>query len=236
MITSIPFNDVRGHLIIPFPGCDALVDTGSPVSFGRGPIELAGKRFDLPESMMGMTTEAMGELADMRIDALVGCDILTSLHAMRIRWNDGILEFADGFPPGEVDDRLDTLAGTPVFPVTINGKAGKAIFDTGAHLSYIDPALVAEITPTGEKEDFHPLNGRFLAPVYNVSTAIDAQANGIEYGVLPGMVGVMASMAMGMAGASAVIGTSILRHFDVAVSWREGIISWRRSGGAGRKS
>ncbi|NTU52292.1 MAG: hypothetical protein HGA97_01035 [Chlorobiaceae bacterium] len=201
MPTIIPFNNVRGHLIIPLPGCDALVDTGSPVSFGRWPIELAGKRFNLPESMMGLTTEVMAELADMRIDAVVGCDILTNLHGLRIRWNDGLLEFADGFPPGEVNDPLAILAGTPVFPVTINGTATKAIFDTGAHLSYIDPALVAKMVPTGEKDDFHPLNGRFKAPVYNVSTSIDALANEIEYGVLPGKVGMMTSMAMGMAGA-----------------------------------
>lgn len=231
MTISIPFNDVRGHLIIPLPGCDALVDTGSPVSFGRMPVSLAGKTFDLPVSMMGMTAESLGELGGMRIDALVGCDILSSLQAMSIRWNDGLIEFADAFPPGEVNSPLDLLAGTPVFPVSISGLATRAIFDTGAHLSYIDPSVVAGMDPIGQREDFHPLNGRFMARVYQVGTAIDTYPDKIEYGVLSGMAGTMTSMAMGLANASAVIGTPLLRHFNVAVSWRDGSISWSRNDG-----
>jgi hypothetical protein len=231
MPIPIPFSKTRGHLIIPLPGCDALIDTGSPVSFGRGPAELAGRSFELPESKMGLTVDHLYELSGLHIDALIGCDILMALQAMRIRWNDGLIEFADSFPSGGTNERFTHLAGTPTFPVSIAGMPTRALFDTGAHLSYIDPLLVAGMEPIGEREDFHPLNGKFTAEVFRVGTDIDGHGELIEYGVLPGMVGMMTSMAMDTAGASAVIGTPLLRFFDVTVSWRDGIISWSRNDG-----
>ncbi|NTU52280.1 MAG: hypothetical protein HGA97_00975 [Chlorobiaceae bacterium] len=226
MTITVPFNAIRGHIIVPMPTGNALVDTGSPTSFAPAPFDFAGNRYAPPTDMAGVTTDTLSELADIKIEALIGCDILAGLHAMRIRWNEGILEFADDFPDGETVDKMETLGGIPVFPVRLGDVATMAIFDTGAHLSYIDPKLVSAMTPIGQKEDFHPLNGRFTAPVFSVNTTLAGHDHDLEYGILPGALEVMTAMARALTGSSAVIGTAILEHFDVTISWRQDTISW----------
>lgn len=229
MTITVPFNAIRGHVIVLMPTGNALIDTGSPKSFSPAPFEFAGNRYAPSTDMAGVTTDTLSELADIKIDALIGCDILAGLHAMQIRWNDRVLEFADDFPDRETVDKMETLGGIPVFPVRLGDVATRAIFDTGAHLSYIDPKLVSAIATIGQKEDFHPLNGRFTVPVFSVSTTLAGHARDLEYGVLPGALEVMTSMVRAMTGSSAVIGTAILEHFDVTISWRQGTISWRHA-------
>lgn len=224
--TSMPFEAVRGHIIVPLAIGTGLVDTGSPTSFASAPFEFAGKRHAPPSSMMGVTPETISKLSGIRVDALIGCDILSGPEAMRIRWAERVIEFSDKFPEGGMTDRLHSLMGTPVFPVRLGMLETKAIFDTGAHLSYITPKLVATMMPVGHREDFHPLNGRFTAPVYHISTSIGDHSHELEYGTLPGALELMTAMAMHLSGSSAVIGTEILEHFDVAISWKRKFISW----------
>ena len=226
MNTIVRFEAVRGHIIVPISTGNALIDTGSPTSFAAAPFEFAGRRHAPPTGMMGVTTETISELADIRIDALVGCDILNGFGAMRIRWNDGVMEFSDRFADDKATDMMDNLAGIPVFPVRLGEISTKAIFDTGAHLSHIDPELVSSMTPISHKDDFNPINGKFTAPVFSVSTTIADRTYDIEYGILPGTLGLMTSMTMRMTSSSAVIGTAILEHFDVTISWHDGTISW----------
>jgi hypothetical protein len=76
-------------------------------------FRFAGNRYAPPTDMAGVTMDTLSELADIKIDALIGCDILAGLHAMHIRWNEGILEFADDFPDGETVDKMETLGGIP---------------------------------------------------------------------------------------------------------------------------
>ena len=89
-------------------------------------------------------------------------------------------------------------------------------------LSYISPALIAGIPQSGEKEGFHPINGHFTAPTYNVETALGGKNFTMLYGTLPGLLGMSTDMAMSMSGSSAVIGTQLLEYFDCTLSWKEG--------------
>ena len=227
-MTTLKFTHDKGHLMLPLGDRMALVDTGSPQSISSLPFDFGGDHHTPPNQMMGMTTEELSELAGIKIDILIGCDIL-SLYKTRIRWNESCIDIGDDTPDGDTADHMETMMGCPVFPLRIGSHTTNAIFDTGAHLSYITPSLVAGVLQIGEKEDFHPINGHFRAPTYNVETTLGDKTFLMEYGTLSGILGMSTEMAMEMTNSSAVIGTQLLEHFDCTLSWKERIISWRTS-------
>ena len=228
MPITLSFTPDKGHLMLPIGDRMALIDTGSPSSISSRPFDFGGDRHTAPDQLMGVTTKELSELAGIEIDILIGCDVL-SAYKIRIRWEDHCIDVGDDTPDGVTVDRMDSMMGCPVFPLRIGKRDTKAIFDTGAHLSYISPALIAGIPQSGEKEDFHPINGHFTAPTYNVETALCGKNFTMVYGTLPGMLGMSTDMAMSMSGSSAVIGTQLLEYFDCTLSWKESTISWSQN-------
>lgn len=217
----------RGHLLVLIGNSRAIIDTGSPSSMSPVPFDFLNQRHCPPTNIMGITPEKMTELAGIQIDLLIGCDIL-SQHTIRFRWRDGLLDVGDDIPDGPISAELETLMGIPVFPLTIRGRPTKAFFDTGAHLSYIDPELVERESPTGQQNDFYPFVGQFTAPTYRITTALDHESLEIEYGTLPDSLQTMLGMAMEESDSSAVIGTQLLETFDCTISWTRNRISWQR--------
>jgi hypothetical protein len=228
MPVTLSFTPDKGHLMLPIGDRMALIDTGSPTSISSLPFDFGGTLHTPPDQMMGLTTKELSDLAGIKIDILIGCDVL-SAYKIRIRWQDHCIDIGDDTPDGVTVDRMDSMMGCPVFPLRIGNRDTKAIFDTGAHLSYISPALIAGIPQSGEKEDFHPINGHFTAPTYNVETALGGKNFAMVYGTLPGMLGMSTDMAMSMSGSSAVIGTQLLEYFDCTLSWKESTISWSQN-------
>lgn len=226
MAATLRFTPDKGHIMLPIGDQMALIDTGSPASISSRPFDFGGERHTTPAHLMGFTTTELSELAGITIDILIGCDIL-SRHKIRIRWKDHSLDIGDDTPDGDTVNKMESMSGCPIFPLMIAGNSTKALFDTGAHLSYISPALVAGMAKTGHKADFHPFNGHFTSPTCNVETALGGQAFTIEYGTLSGKLGAAVDMAMNMTNTSAVIGTELLQHFDCTLDWKEKRISWR---------
>jgi hypothetical protein len=224
MIT-IGFTEIRGHILVPIAYGQALIDTGSPGSCAPKPFHFAGREYAPPSTMACFSPERLGELAGMRIDALIGCDILSALTA-RFRWHDRKIDIGEDVPDFPFHESFTPFYGTPVFSVGLGGREARALFDTGAHLSYIDLALVAGVEATGEKADFHPLGGHYVAPTYMVGTTLGGSVHDLEYGVLSGTVARMTAMAMADSGTSAIIGTGLFEHFDCTVSWERGTVSW----------
>lgn len=217
----------RGHLLVWAGNSKALIDTGSSTSMAPAPFDFLGQREYPPTNIMGVTPQKMSDLSGIRIDLLIGCDIL-SRHTIRFRWREGLLDIGDDISDYPTSTELDTLMGIPVFPVTLRGRPTKAIFDTGAHLSYIDPVLVQGEYPVGQRNDFYPFVGQFTTPTYRIATALDNAPLEIEYGTLPDSLQLMLGMAMNMSDSSAVIGTQLLDAFDFTISWTRNRISWQR--------
>ena len=224
MIT-IDFTEIRGHILVPVAYGQALIDTGSPGSCAPEPFQFARREYAPPAAMACFSPERLSELSGIQIDALIGCDILSEL-TVRFRWHDRKIDVGEDVPDAPSHEHFTPLMGTPVFSVGLGGREVKALFDTGAHLSYIDPALVAGMQASGEKADFHPLSGPYIAPTYMVSTSLGGFEHDLEYGVLSGTVAQMTAMAMAASGTSAIIGTSLLEHFDCTISWERNTVSW----------
>lgn len=226
MIT-LPIEQERGHLLVAIDSRKALIDTGSPVSLSPEPFDFLGSLHSPVSSIMGVTPRKISEVAGFQIDILIGCDLL-SAHALRFRLGGSAMDVGDDLPLNPIQSEMELLMGIPVFPLTIQGQPAKAIFDTGAHLSYISPKLVKGQTPIGERNDFYPLIGRFVVPIYRVPTALNDMTFDIEYGIFPDSLQKMFDMGMNMSEFSAVIGTQILEHFDCTLTWAQKRISWKR--------
>jgi hypothetical protein len=222
---SVCFIPIKGHIMVPLDHQMALIDTGSPISISSAPFRFCGVEHTPPTELMGITTETLSTLSGIKIDILIGCDLL-STRTLRIRWQKQALDFGDDIPDGTVTDKMDTLQGCPVFPLRIGDTQTKAIFDTGAHLSYISPELVAGKTPSGEKADFHPFNGHFTTKTWMIETNVAHQTINMEYGILPPELQKEVSIAMHLSNSSAIIGTELLQKFDCTLSWKKGTISW----------
>ncbi len=138
------------------------------------------------------------------------------------------MDAGDDIENGSISSSMDTLMGIPIFPLMLQGQPTKALFDTGAHLSYINPEVVEGQAPSGQRNDFYPFVGQFVAPTYRILTALDNAPLDIEYGILPDCLQMMLGAAMNMSHTSAVIGTQLLEYFDCTVSWTNCRISWSR--------
>lgn len=224
---TLPIQKERGHLMVSIGNRRAVIDTGSPASMSPEPFDFLGERHSPASNIMGVTPRKMSELSGLRIDILIGCDIL-SAHTLRFRWNDDAMDAGNDLEDGPHSSEMDILMGIPIFPLTIQGRQTKALFDTGAHLSYINPELVDGQASSGQRKDFYPMVGQFVAPTYLVPTALDDKPLDIDYGILPDSLQMMLGTAMSMSDSAAVIGTQILEHFDCTISWARNKISWRR--------
>ena len=217
----------RGHILLPIGNKRAVLDTGSPQSMAPEPFEFLGVRRNVPTNIGGVTPQIMSEVAGFPIDIIIGCDIL-SKHTVRLRWRDGYMDIGEDIPDGDVPSPMETFKNLPVFPLSLQGNRTKAFFDTGAHLSYIDPERVAGMPPSGQRDDFSPYIGQFTTDIYTVPTSLDHTPLDIEYGIMPDTLKQMFGWVFAATNASAVIGTQMLEHFDCTISWPRNTISWTR--------
>ena len=82
-----------GHIIEEINHFDYLVDTGSPVSFGRGgSIFINGQKFLLNHPAMGVTPDSISALSGLHMDGLIGMDILSKFD---IRFSLNEIHFFD---------------------------------------------------------------------------------------------------------------------------------------------
>lgn len=224
---TISITKEQGHILIPIGGKRAVLDTGSPGSMALEPFTFLGVQHNTPTNIMGVTPQTMSEVAGFNLDILIGCDIL-SRHTLRLRYQEGCLDIGEDIPDGTICSALQTFHGLPVFPLRLRDEPAKAFLDTGAQLSYIDPARVSEQAPAGQREDFYPYVGRFTTDTYTVSSFLDNTSVDIEYGIMPDALTQLLGAVLQLAKASAVVGTQLLHYYDCTISWPRKTISWTR--------
>lgn len=204
----------------------ALIDTGSPCSFGVVPhIDIQGNRFPLATiDLMRDIQKYLGK----DIITIVGMDILASF--------DLILQYDSTFQGFRVtlsrevlalqqrDLALKTVMGVPVLPVTIGGEAMQLCLDTGSTMTYLRRELICGKVPVGKYADFHPLLGDFITPTYHVQIELQGHTCTVLAGSLPESLA--SSLPNSIKG---VIGTDVLKHFHVALKFRSGMFHIERA-------
>jgi hypothetical protein len=138
-----------------------IVDPGSPLSFGRGNLMIInGKNFPIKSTTPGgITANSISELSGLKVDGLIGMDILIHFDVQftrnRITFSDTPIFHADTAVKLPI---IETIAGIPIINLNIKQEDRRIFFDTGAKLSYLSEDLLVG-TPIGEMEDFYPSIG-----------------------------------------------------------------------------
>lgn len=187
-----------------------LVDTGSPASFGPcDSVELAGIRFELARSLMGFSAEKISALVGFEIAGLLGTDVINRLDWLFDLPAGRVTVSTEPLPVEGPSIEMADIMGVPLIPVEVGGRPLRAIFDTGAELSYLPRECFNGVAPNGRFRDFNPVLGSFEVDVYS----LDARIGGIPFTLrsapIPENLGLLQT-AFSMAGAQALIGIQVL--------------------------
>jgi hypothetical protein len=85
--------------------------------------------------------------------------------------------------------------------------------DSGAPVSYLDDSITRGMQPVGEKEDFHPMAGRYVTPVYELEAEVGGKTFSATFGNLPTVM----ALQLKLLGVDGVIGYDFFKSFKVMI-------------------
>lgn len=220
MKETFKINLVDGHLLISDNGNTILVDTGSPLTIHKeNSLAFLGRERRVHTSMSGNDVKAISSLAGIEFSTLLGMDIMSEYRVV-FDYQNLELTFLDREEPEMAGDVLPlyNVAGASVVDVEMNGRSLKMAVDTGAPLSYVDNFVTDRLEPCGEKEDFHPIAGRYVTKVYELEGAVGGKPFNGLYGNLPMKLG----LPLNMFGINGVIGYDFFKSFKIELDFAAG--------------
>jgi hypothetical protein len=207
---------IDGHVIININNLNYIVDTGSPLSFGRGTsIIINEKTFPINSiGLGGLTADSISKLSQIEVDGLIGMDIIKNFD---VRFNQNEIIFSNT-PIVYTDTAIkfpiiDTCMEVPIIMLNINNENRRIFFDTGAKLSYLSEDLLIG-TPIDEMEDFHPSIGTFKTNIYQIDVIINNKIQKFIFGLLPSSIQILLEMGQ----TKGVIGTQLLQKYSLILS------------------
>jgi len=197
----------KGHLFLELDGKLWLFDTGAPTSFGDVPsINICNKPFAVSANYLGLTADAISQLAGVTCAGLLGMDVLGYFdHIVDIEGGRLTVSPNELNHDGEVIP-LDEFMGIPIINVHIKGKPYRMFFDTGAQVSYFNDDSLTAFPAAGRVTDFYPGIGQFETDIYNVPVSLGGGAFTLRYGSLPNMF----SMILAMASVNGIVGNEVI--------------------------
>lgn len=206
--TTHPLRFEAKHMFADLAEGRFLVDTGSPVSFGRtgtATYDAAARR--IPESVMGLDLAWIEALPGVRCDGLLGMDILGAAPSL---WDgpSGQAQVGDS-PAGEggVAVPFRYTLGIPVVAAELHGRDVSCFFDTGAQYGYLlDESMAAGGGEMEEIEDYNPVIGPIRSPSWRIEVDLGGVLFPERFGVLSGI----SAALLRTAGVDAIIGCSWL--------------------------
>ena len=181
--------------------------------FGRLPLRILGREHRLPLELAGVSAESIGQHLGTMVDAVIGGDLLREFECL-IDLGRGKVVFSHGSLGCDgVSLRTPLHMDVPSAEIRLGARSGVAFLDTGARLSYMDPAAVSG-RPVGREKDFFPLVGEFETDVYDAEIELAGLRFRARFGVLPTTL----QQSMAALGAQWVIGSELFRQFPVLLN------------------
>jgi hypothetical protein len=210
----------KGHILLRGGrGRLAILDTGSPMSIGRGAeYRVAGQVFN-PSTAMQSALDAAGDHIGRKVDWLFGHDFFASNRVL-IDWparQVRILGANEPTPRGFAIP-IELVMGVPAVTGRSSHGTVRAIIDSGASLSYVPANVVQGLTPVGKRSDFYPGFGEFETDVFRVRTEIGGRFINISAGVLPPMLQMMFGLVLGADGW--IVGSDFFRNRVTVIDYR----------------
>ncbi|MCP4829073.1 MAG: hypothetical protein GY889_09380 [Proteobacteria bacterium] len=214
---TYPLTVHAGHLLIDTEFGRYLIDTGSPVSLAETPVCLAARNFSAASSTLGISSiESIVEMVGTPFDALIGTDVLENFD-IEISLAEGTLSLSEEFIDVTSGPSVEFIAGVPLIDCEVAGRTAQCFLDTGAPLSYLPGEWLRSAPSLGEIEDFHPLLGRFRVDTHAILMHCLGKKVTLRVGCMPSLL----ESAMGIAGASGIIGTQMFEQGVLSLSQRQ---------------
>jgi hypothetical protein len=212
---------VRDHMLMKVSGGTALIDTGSPMSIGRGRTLSIDRREWIPSSGNESVLDSASEHLGVPVDWLIGYDVLLE-HPMLIDWR-GTVRVGNDLPRPVNPIPMQFTLGVPIVEGSFNGHPIRAVLDSGAALSYAPQSAVDGLPQAGDYQDFYPNVGPFSTPTWNAEVEIRERRVSLRAGVLPEMLQLLFGMLLGPEGW--IIGSDFFRDRAILVAYRAREIS-----------
>ena len=206
--------EASGHMLVHLNEGRFLVDTGSPTSFARdGKITFGGKTVDVSTSAMGMLdADVLSGYVGMELDGLIGMDVLGE-YCLTFAGNRLLVEEAD-MPEDEfVMLQTASFMGIPVVTINIRGRDVRAFVDTGAKISYLNPAFIDGLPVEETVHDFYPGMGEFDVDVSIASCILGGLPLKAKFGRLPERL----QMTLMTGGADGLLGHDLFSAYDIRI-------------------
>lgn len=212
MTNTLPLQLRDGHLFVELSGELWLLDTGAPTSFGMTPsLAIAGERFSLGTSYLGLTPATISSLVGVPCVGLLGADVLGRFdHLFDTPAGSLTVSTAELSHTGRTVP-LEEFMDIPIFTVRIGGRNYRMFFDTGAQLSYFQDDSLAAYPSAGSATDFYPGLGQFQTDTHDVPVSLGGVAFTLRCGTLPAALG----MTLHMAKTEGIVGNAILKNRTV---------------------
>jgi hypothetical protein len=216
--TVLPIRIIADHILVELSGGKiGLIDTGAPSTFGGkgGCLNILGRSFEPAQDYLGVTCSKLSEFLGVRIDYVVGCDVLSILD-WKLDWQGGTLSFfRDPQDFGGTVVPVKSLWGIPIVDFLVKGHVQSAVLDTGAPLQY-KPREFEAGAPLRVYEDFSPILGKFATPVFKQAFTFGGMTIEGDFGHLPEPLEVLLELA----GVRWVLGSDVLRQKPIGFSLR----------------
>ena len=202
---------VEGHLLIRDNENIILVDTGSPVTMHKeGTLSFLGRE----HRVLNKGVDYISRLAGVEFTTLMGMDILSQYRVVFDYENEEITFLTHDEAGLEgVEMALPSLMGMILVNMQIAGRQCLMALDTGAPVSYLDDSITRGMQPVGEKEDFHPMAGRYVTPVYELEAEVGGKTFSATFGNLPTVM----ALQLKLLGVDGVIGYDFFKSFKVMI-------------------
>ena len=204
---NFPLLFESGHIFL-LNGNEAwLLDTGSPVSFGRNnEIAIHGKNFEISSSYMGLNSEVLTGFIGRDTVGILGIDVLNKFDINFDLKKNIVSFFATQNPFNGIALTLDEFMEIPIVEVSIGGITQRMFFDTGAQISYWQDDGLNKYSKDAVLSDFYPGFGHFDVQTHLVDCNLGGFNKLLRIGSLPDILG----MTLMMAGVSGILGNEIL--------------------------
>lgn len=211
-----PFDLVAGHVVAAIDGRRVLVDTGSPVTFGRGErLTLPGGDHPIATGVLGFTVETAAEhirklsgvAPDFDVDVLLGTDLLWG-HELVLDFPARRLSISPAARP-EGAAQCSSRTRFLIEDLIVGGQGVLALVDTGAPVSYISMRHTEGFPVAGWARDFFHGGGDFQVPLRLVHHTFRGRKAESPFAEPP----VAVWMAMRLLGVQAIVGTDLLESF-----------------------
>jgi hypothetical protein len=213
------YQRVHGHIIVNLDGRLCVLDTGSALSIGAYPITIKGREFDVHDSYLDVTCDYLSQEIGTDVEGLIGADII-SQFTLGIYPDEHRVQFDERPAEGAIVVPIGNFMGVPIVKFACNAKVLPAFFDTGAPLSYLLAEELQGLQPEGVQEEFYPLIGNFLTPVYHLPIKVGGECHTLRFGCLPEELRPMLEAG----GVKAILGTELLKHFGMCLSVRDQVL------------